>query len=65
MLLPQQIAEQLTPDEMTELATKVDERWNQSYGVVSVKRSTQVTVTVELDDRTQHEVILKSSQNRS
>lgn len=55
MLLPQEIAEQLTPDQMSELAATVSLLWDQSYGVVSVKGR---TVVVELGDKTRHEIAL-------
>jgi hypothetical protein len=57
MLLPQEIAEQLTPDQMMELEEKVIEQWDQAYGIVSIKHG---IVVVELDDRTRHEIDLNS-----
>ena len=53
MLLPSEIAEQLTPEQMTEVASTVSEMWDQVYGIVSVKGN---TVVVELGDKTRHEI---------
>lgn len=59
MLLPSEIAEQLTPDEMMELEVKVIEEFDQAYGIVSIKRkNNKAIIEVELQDQTHHEVKL-------
>lgn len=58
MLLPQEEAEQLTPDERMELEKLVAEEWDQAYGIVSVKRGKTLVVAIELSDRTRHEIEL-------
>jgi hypothetical protein len=58
MLLPQEIAEQLTPDQFMELETTVAETWDQAYGIVGVKHTNPPTVVIELGDRTRHEIKL-------
>jgi hypothetical protein len=66
MLLPQEEAEQLTPDERMELASKVEERFSQAFGVVKVRRTgSKVIVEVELDDRTRHDIVVNSSLNQT
>jgi hypothetical protein len=59
MLLPQEEAEQLTPDERMELAVLVIELWDQAYGIISVKGH---VVVVELGDKTRHEVVLSGKK---
>lgn len=55
MLLPQEIAEELSPDKFEKLCTLVEEKYHKSFGIVSVKDN---IVTVELEDNTQQEVKL-------
>ena len=65
MLLPQDIAEQLTPDEYVELVGVVEDKYHQKFGVVKVTRSVLgVEVQVELDDRTRHDIALVKKSNR-
>ena len=66
MLLPQEIAEQLTPEEYTDLCAVVEGSWRKAFGVVKVTRKhKQVQVIVELDDDTHHEVSLSRSKKQS
>jgi hypothetical protein len=59
MLLPQEIAEQLKPDEYMNLLTLVEEQYQQPFGVVSVNRGRgRVTIEIELNDKTRHEVVI-------
>ena len=59
MLLPQEIAEKLTSEEYSTLLQIVEENWHQAFGVVNVDRNrTWLSVVVELDDKTHHEVVL-------
>lgn len=61
MLLPQEIAEQLTPDEMMEVEETVAELWDQSYGIVGISHTgSKPVVVIELGDRTRHEITLSS-----
>jgi len=58
-MLPQEIAEQLKPDEYTELIGTVEEEFHQKFGVISVTRNKgHATAEIELDDRTRHEIEL-------
>jgi hypothetical protein len=64
VLLPQEEAEQLTPEERMAVASKVEDMYHQAYGVTRVSRKgKKVIVEVELDDRTRHDVVISSSLN--
>jgi hypothetical protein len=57
-MLPQDISEQLTIREYTTLCSKVEGKYHQRFGVIDIVRGNPVIVTVELDDDTQHRIIL-------
>jgi hypothetical protein len=64
MLLPQEVAEQLTPDERMDLVAKIEELHSQAFSVIKVRRvEGKVIVEVELDDRTRHDVVINSDKN--
>jgi hypothetical protein len=65
MLLPGEIAEQLTPDEYTALCEIVERSWNQGFGVIKVTpKKSGKAVEVELDDKTHYEIFFDSGKNQ-
>lgn len=58
MLLPQEIAEQLTPEEYESLCEKVFAKFKQGFSVVSVTKGPSKTVVIRLNDRTREEIKL-------
>jgi len=66
MLLPQEIAEQLSPSECMNLDEQVATDFHQKFGVVGVfRKSSRVIVVIELEDNTRHEVVLQSNQKQA
>lgn len=59
MLLPQEIAEKMSPEEYEILNEKVFSKYKQGFSVVSIDRkASKCIVVVQLDNRTHEEIVL-------
>lgn len=58
-MLPQEIAAQLGPNDYIKLCSKVERIYRQKFGVIKIARTSEgIVATVELDNRTRHEITI-------